>query len=223
MSERGFGCSRPRQCGMRRRALVMSALTVIAGRATGRTWKFTDDRGVVHIGNRNPPNDAGTVTWLGPDNDIPPPEVVPPPTALPRYRDVRDALNAAAKMNRLDPAMVTAVAAVESAFDAKAISKKGAVGLMQVMPATALRYGLTSANQSDVVEQLLDPWLNANMGALILADLMRKMNRKVELVLAAYNAGEGAVKRFGSAIPPFLETERYVMKVLKLYAAWYGM
>ncbi|MFN3308220.1 MAG: lytic transglycosylase domain-containing protein [Anaerolineales bacterium] len=160
---------------------------------------------------------------MGPDNDIPPPEVVPPPTALPRYRDVRDALNAAAKMNRLDPAMVTAVAAVESAFDAKAISKKGAVGLMQVMPATALRYGLTSANQSDVVEQLLDPWLNANMGALILADLMRKMNRKVELVLAAYNAGEGAVKRFGSAIPPFLETERYVMKVLKLYAAWYGM
>ena len=114
------------------------------------------------------------------------------------------ALNAA-----LEPALVHAVIAVESAYNPAARSPKGAIGLMQLMPDTALRYGVKDPARS--------PQDNLRAGTLYLKDLMQQFNHRLELVLAAYNAGENAVLRHGERIPPYPETQRYVPAVLARY------
>jgi soluble lytic murein transglycosylase-like protein len=113
----------------------------------------------------------------------------------------------AARNCELDPARVHAVIAVESGFDPRAVSRKGASGLMQLMPDTAKRYG---ANDT------LDPIQNIDAGAKYLRYLLKTFNNNLPLALAAFNAGEGAVARYGT-IPPFRETATYVPKVLALY------
>jgi len=114
----------------------------------------------------------------------------------------------AARANGLDPALIHAVINAESAYNAGAVSKKGAVGLMQLMPDTALRYG---------VRDRRDPRQNIDGGTRYLNDLTRLFNGDLLLVLAAYNAGENAVLRHGKRIPPYAETVQYVPRVLDLY------
>jgi soluble lytic murein transglycosylase-like protein len=119
-------------------------------------------------------------------------------------------INAAAQDAGLDPALVHAVIAVESAYQSSAVSPKGAVGLMQVMPDTALRYGVTDpANVNN----------NLRAGTRHLRGLMDMFDNRVDLVLAAYNAGEGAVKRYNNTIPPYPETRHYVPAVIDKYKA----
>jgi hypothetical protein len=109
-----------------------------------------------------------------------------------------------ARRHRLDPGLVRAVIAVESAGDPEAVSVKGAVGLMQVLPTTAADYGIT---------ELTDPEANLEAGCRHLARLSGRMRGDLELTLAAYNAGEGAVARFGG-VPAWTETRDYVRRVL---------
>jgi soluble lytic murein transglycosylase-like protein len=127
-----------------------------------------------------------------------------------RGRPFQDHIIAAAKVHRLDPALVHAIIAVESNYNANAVSRKGAVGLMQLMPDTARRYGL---RQTD----LKLPALNIDAGTRYLADLIRMFEGDLRLALAGYNAGESAVIRFGNKIPPFAETQDYVPRVLQFY------
>lgn len=108
----------------------------------------------------------------------------------------------------LDVALLHAVVAQESGYDPAAISPAGAVGLMQLMPATARRFG---------VRDRFDPRQNLRGGAAYLAWLLRRFDDDVSLALAAYNAGEGAVRRYGNAIPPFAETRAYVRQVRARY------
>lgn len=110
----------------------------------------------------------------------------------------------------IEPALVHAVIAVESGYNPAARSPKGALGLMQVMPDTALRYGIRNPAKS----------LSANLraGTLYLKDLMQLFGNRLDLVLAAYNAGEHAVLRHGERIPPYRETRRYVPAVLARYS-----
>lgn len=115
---------------------------------------------------------------------------------------------AAAKATKVDAALIHAVITVESGYNPSARSRAGAVGLMQLMPATAKRYG---------VKNRLDPGQNIHGGARYLRDLKLQFDNDLQLVLAAYNAGEGAVMRFGGRIPPFRETLAYVPKVLSMY------
>lgn len=117
----------------------------------------------------------------------------------------------AAREHEIDVALLRAVIAVESNYDPNAVSHRGAVGLMQLMPTTAERYGVTD---------LTDPAQNIRGGAQYLSYLMRKFDNDLTLVLAAYNAGEGAVMRHGNRIPPYRETRMYVPKVLESYR-WY--
>lgn len=117
-------------------------------------------------------------------------------------------LEAAAQRNGLDPALVHALVDVESGHDARARSPKGALGLMQLMPETARRYGIRDP---------LDPAQNAAAGTAYLRDLLRLFGGDLALALAAYNAGEAAVLRHGGRIPPFAETRAYVPKVLARY------
>jgi len=115
---------------------------------------------------------------------------------------------AAAKATKVDAALIHAVITVESGYNPSARSRAGAVGLMQLMPKTAKRYG---------VKNRLDPEQNIHGGARYLRDLKLQFDNDLQLVLAAYNAGEGAVMRFGGRIPPFRETLAYVPKVLSTY------
>jgi len=133
------------------------------------------------------------------------------------YEDVRQHLEAAAVAQSLDPAFVIAVAAAESAFNVKAVSRKGALGLMQVMPATAARYGVAARPVAEGEHAAMEPKVNAQIGTRYLADLLRMFDGDKELALAAYNAGEGAVLKYGRRIPPYPETQQYVEKVMRFY------
>lgn len=110
------------------------------------------------------------------------------------------------KQYRLDPAIVKAVIHIESAFNSNAISSAGARGLMQLMPATARRFG---------VDNSYDPYENMLGGAQYLRWLFERFNGNLRYVLAAYNAGEGAVDKH-KGIPPYQETQDYVKKVIKM-------
>lgn len=125
-----------------------------------------------------------------------------------RYHPMIEAVSAT---HDVDEALVKAVVQAESAFDSDAVSKEGAQGLMQVLPTTASRYS---------IQNLSDPHQNLQAGVRHLKRLLNMFKGDVPLALAAYNAGENAVKRF-NGIPPYEETLAYVGKVLglwKLYA-----
>jgi soluble lytic murein transglycosylase-like protein len=123
----------------------------------------------------------------------------------------RDPIDEAARLAGVPDALLRAVIGVESAFDPKAVSSKGAQGLMQLLPATSARYG---------VHDPFEPADNVRGGARYLRDLLKRYGNDLELALAAYNAGEDAVERSGRAIPPFPETRAYVPAVLELYRAF---
>lgn len=108
----------------------------------------------------------------------------------------------------LEPSFVKAIIHVESAFDAGAISRAGAMGLMQLMPSTAANYQLKQDH--------FNPNRNVEAGVQHLKDLMERYDKNKRLSLAAYNAGEGAVSKY-RGVPPYEETQNYVVKVLKLY------
>lgn len=108
----------------------------------------------------------------------------------------------------LDGALLHAVISVESHYNPNAVSRSGAVGLMQLMPATAKRYGVSDS---------FDPEQNLHGGAKYLRDLLVMFNSDINLALAAYNAGEYAVIKYGNRIPPFQETRSYVPRVMGYY------
>ena len=113
--------------------------------------------------------------------------------------------------------LLKAVMAAESGFNPGAVSPKGAVGLMQVMPATAERYGLQADKRNSVSDKLADPKTNIRLGARYLRDLMRLFPDQLALVLASYNAGEGAVQKYRNRVPPYPETQNYVKLVTQFY------
>lgn len=117
----------------------------------------------------------------------------------------------AAAANELEPEFLRAVISVESAFNPRAVSRAGARGLMQLMPQTAKRFG---------VRDSFDPRQNIHGGARYLRVLVERFANDMELVVAAYNAGENAVERYGRSIPPYRETRQYVPRVLNLYRAF---
>lgn len=121
-----------------------------------------------------------------------------------RYKGIIDV---EARRFRMDPALIQAVIHTESAFNPKAVSKKGAKGLMQLMPSNLKIYG---------VKDPFSPHQNIKAGTSLLAKLMKKYNGNIRLVLAAYNAGEGAVQKH-KGIPPYQETRQYIPKVLSLF------
>lgn len=113
-----------------------------------------------------------------------------------------------ARKQGVHQALLQSVVATESSGNPNAISPKGAVGLMQLMPSTARRYGIRDP---------IDPRANLRGGARHLRYLIHKYNGNLRLALAAYNAGEGNVQKYGNHVPPFHETQNYVTKVLQRY------
>jgi|CXWL01.1.fsa_nt_gi soluble lytic murein transglycosylase-like protein len=118
------------------------------------------------------------------------------------------AIYRAARRSELSPQLIAAVVKVESSFNAKARSRKGACGLMQLRPSTAQRFGVNR-------RQLFHPEHNLTAGSKYLRWLSDRFDADLPLVLAAYNAGEGAVARFGG-VPPYSETQNYVRRIYQL-------
>lgn len=121
-----------------------------------------------------------------------------------RSRSFDDLIETHASRNGVRTDLVRAVIQVESAFNARAVSNKGAMGLMQLMPATARQFGVRNA---------FDPGENVRGGVAYLRQLLDKYNGSERLALAAYNAGPGNVDRFGQTVPPFQETRDYVARI----------
>lgn len=191
------------------RALIL-LMFVIQPYAIHTAWadiySYTDENGGLHFSNI--PDDPRYHSVL----KTPQNEAAPTPLASrihpARQQRYASLVTSAAKTYQLEPALLHAVILAESGYNPLAKSPKGAVGLMQLMPDTAKRYGITDA---------YDPAQNIQAGAQYLRDLMRLFNNDLKLTLAAYNAGENAVMRYGNQIPPYAETMLYVPKVLKNY------
>jgi len=141
---------------------------------------------------------------------IEPEEIFQPSTEpltekTPFQKLIRDA---AARYN-LDPTLIHSVISIESNFDPKAVSRKNARGLMQLMPRTAELMG---------VKDSFDPAQNIDGGSHYLSDLLKKYGNDITLALAAYNAGPDSVDKYGRRVPPYLETMKYVQRIAKTYA-----
>jgi len=130
------------------------------------------------------------------------------PLLLARSSQYDPIIEKAAEFASIESNLLRAVIVVESGFNSRAMSKRGAIGLMQLMPETAVRFG---------VSDRYDPRQNVQAGAQYLRFLIDRFGSNIRLALAAYNAGEQAVDRSGGQIPPFSETQAYVPRVLKIY------
>lgn len=130
-----------------------------------------------------------------------------------RVRALAPLMAAVAQRHDIDPLLLHAVAHIESRHQTQAISPAGARGLMQVMPATGRSMGVEAPDHA-----LLTPEANLEASARYLKRLQARFGNDLTLVLAAYNAGEGAVERYGRRVPPFAETQAYVRNVMAVYA-----
>ncbi|HVZ46331.1 MAG TPA: lytic transglycosylase domain-containing protein [Ramlibacter sp.] len=199
--------------------------------ARAEVWGYVDDKGVAHFAAEKLDERYELFFRGGESFDTAQglnlPRAVQVPTAPPKliaffevspaYRQVKHHLREASKSQGVEYELLQAVIATESGFDSAAVSPKGAIGLMQVMPATAERYGITADRKLSVQKKLTDPRINIRTGAQYLHDLIGMFHGSLELALAAYNAGEGAVLRAGRRIPDIRETQNYVKTVLQLY------
>ena len=137
----------------------------------------------------------------------------PSASVQPRITQAYDpAIKRASLQHGVSPALVKAVIAAESGFDPEAVSRKGAQGLMQLMPTTAERMG---------VDDALDPWQNIDGGTRYLSQMIERFPGELALALAAYNAGPEAVKRH-RGVPPYEETRTYVRRVLRYYEKYHA-
>jgi transglycosylase-like protein with SLT domain/uncharacterized protein DUF4124 len=205
---------------MKRRTLLflISALLPCLGAlpAVADIYQYTDDNGVIHfsdVGAGSGKKYRKIKTEPRSSQEKSAPRTTSPsaksssgkPMSIPRsYYEI---INNACDRHGVDPALVHAIVKVESDFNPNAMSRKGAMGLMQLMPQTALDYNVRNS---------FNPGENIDGGVKYLRYLIDRYDGNLSLALAAYNSGETAVKKWGT-IPPFPETQNYVQRILKLY------
>ncbi|MEW6670824.1 MAG: transglycosylase SLT domain-containing protein [Thermodesulfobacteriota bacterium] len=160
-------------------------------------YKYIDSNGVLHF--TNAPTSSNYMLYIKEQPAIP---MQANPTG--KYEPI---ITAASQRHGVSVHLLKAIIKVESDYNPRAVSRKGAKGLMQIMPET-----IKALNIANV----FDPWENIMGGARYFKQLFNRYEGKLPLALAAYNAGPGVVDRFGS-IPPFQETEAYVEKVIRYY------
>jgi soluble lytic murein transglycosylase-like protein len=194
--------------------LASLALVAIGRPALADIYSFKDASGVVHFTNipngdkryrlvrkEEKTSDYARAAHAGgmPQYSLPTAELIR------RYSPI---IETASRSHGVEVALVHAVITAESGYNPGAVSRAGARGLMQLMPETARRYG---------VRNIMDPSENIQGGVKYLRELLTMFNGDKALAVAAYNAGENAVIRYGNRIPPYAETTHYVPKVLGLY------
>jgi len=185
---------------MRHLVLLVLALSLaVPGVTEAQIYVKRDERGVLVLSDK--PLGDGAVTFEVPTSQAVRVTRAANPATAARYSDV---IERQASRHRVRPELVRAVIQVESGFDPLARSPKGAMGLMQLMPQTAADFGVVDA---------YNPAENIRAGVAYLRALLDRYSGNEELALAAYNAGPGAVERYGQRIPPYRETRDYVRKV----------
>ncbi len=219
--------------------MLLAGLLVMHGKAQADVWGYIDAKGVAHFaaekiddryelffkGGTGFDTRDGVNASQKPDAETPRQVAVPSGKSKllayfdvsPNFKAVKHHMRESAQIYNLDFELLQALIATESGFDANAVSPKGAVGLMQLMPPTAQRYGVSGDAKTPIEKKLTDPKTNIRAGSRYLRDLINLFPGKLELALAAYNAGEGAVQRYGNKIPPFKETQNYVVTVMQIY------
>lgn len=190
-------------------AMIMTAL-ILPSTGVADFFQYTDEDGVVHI--TNVPTSA-KFKWMMEERK---PSVLSP--SNPAYRKLSkqkfdEMISSTASRYGIDPHLVKAIVKAESDYDQAAVSKKGAKGLMQLMPETASRMG---------VKDIHNPADNVEGGIKYLSKLLKMFDWQVPLAVAAYNAGEGAVVKYGNRVPPYNETQTYVKRVLHYYSLYKG-
>lgn len=193
-------------------SLVLAVVALVLGTQAAHAdiFTFKDERGVVHFTNikgldprykllrregSSPVPGSGNAARV----------YMPTQADVARFSSI---VETAARTYGVDKALVHAVISAESGYNPQAVSRTGARGLMQLMPETARRYGVRNS---------MDPADNINGGVKYLHDLLTMFKGDMKLAVAAYNAGENAVIRYGRHVPPYAETLGYVPKVLEFY------
>jgi soluble lytic murein transglycosylase-like protein len=174
-------------------------------------YSFKDDKGVMHFTNIASLDNRYKLLRKEDGSPIQPGTSYNAKVFMPSQEDIEkygSIVKSASKAYGVDASLVHAVISAESAYNPLAVSRTGAMGLMQLMPDTARRYG---------VQNMMDPAENIHGGVRYLRDLLAMFKGRVDLAVAAYNAGENAVVRHGHKIPPYAETRHYVPKVLAFY------
>ena len=209
--------------------------------ARADVWGYVDERGVAHFANEKlddryevfykggesfdtSKTQTGSGGSAGSSDNVRPMSVPSVPARLqtffdvsPNYKAIRHHIKDAANTYKIDYELLQALIAAESGFDVAAVSPKGAIGLMQLMPDTARRYGVDGDKKMAIEKKLIDPKINVKAGTRYLSDLIKMFPGRLDLALASYNAGEGAVQRAGNKIPNYKETQNYVKTVMQLY------
>ena len=227
-----------RKIGIQPAYLLGLLLFFLTGFARADVWAYIDDKGLAHFapeqldaryevyfrgeGLLGQTDSPSAVNLLDPDTRQP---VLAAGTSRvatyfeisPGVKAVRHHVRDAARSLQIDDALLQAIIATESGFDTLAVSPKGAIGLMQLMPTTAERFGVVADKKATVEKKLTDPHTNIWAGSRYLRYLLGLFPGQMELAVAAYNAGEGAVQRAGNQIPNFQETRNYVKTVMQLY------
>jgi hypothetical protein len=201
------------------KALLLTPALLVPLAAQAELWGYVDGNGIAHVapvqvdsryhlvlgnttGEARVPGKAdgagGLLTWLD---------------FAPEVKSLQAVLRNASKVHGVDIELLKAIIAVESGFKPNAVSPRGAVGLMQIMPV-----GATPEKRAEEAQRLLDPTHNINTGARLLSKLMHRFGR-IDVALAAWNAGVGTVMKHGGGMPPIAETQAHVHLVLELYWA----
>ncbi|MFG6466477.1 lytic transglycosylase domain-containing protein [Roseateles sp. BYS87W] len=203
---------------MRLRLGLALLWSLLATHAHAELWGFVDGAGVAHFAPRR--LDARYAPVLGQGGLQRVPGKADGGQALLNWLDIAPEVKAvqpwvreAAGQHGVDAELLKAIIAVESGYQRGAVSPRGAVGLMQITPETATRYAIPAD-----AARLSEPRINIQTGARMLADLIRRFGR-IDAALAAWNAGEGAVRRAGNRVPDIDETQAHVHLVLELYWA----
>jgi soluble lytic murein transglycosylase-like protein len=210
-----------------RRALLLGTLLAAAGPLHAALWGYVDGNGIAHFADHQVDSRYGLVMA---DKGAPvaidkvPGKANAPSSILtwleiaPEVKRVQPWVREASSRHGVDAELINALIAVESGFNDKALSPKGAVGLMQVMPLTARRFMPKGVDPKRIADRLAEPHMNITVGTRLMADLLRR-HRRIDVALAAWSAGDGAVQRSGGEIPAIDETRAHVHQVLELYWA----
>jgi soluble lytic murein transglycosylase-like protein len=179
-------------------ATLLCALTPSLAHAQLYSWKDATGRLIISDSPKDSSAKVYAVAYIGNSYGVAKPPASRP---APAYDDL---IAQHASRHDLNPDFVRAVIQAESAFNPGALSPKGAMGLMQLMPSTAAEYRVTNA---------YDPAENIRAGVAYLKSLMTRFKDNVSLALAAYNAGPRAVEKYGNTVPPYKETRNYVARI----------
>jgi soluble lytic murein transglycosylase-like protein len=209
---------------------VVVALALLDGCALAHAalWGYVDGEGVAHFAERQI-DSRYSLVLADPAASAPVVDKVPgkttSPAAMltwleiaPEVKRVQPWVREAATRNGVDVELINALIAVESGFNERAVSPRGAVGLMQLMPATAARFMAKDQDPRHIAARLAEPRTNIGLGARWMAELLKRHGR-IDIALAAWSAGEETVRRNGGQMPAIDETRAHVHQVLELYWA----